>query len=65
MYKLGTGIGTGTLEPLIWEILFNPTIKSKVNKIILIGTAGKLPLSSKKLGDVYIINQASQRSYSS
>ncbi|RUT00781.1 hypothetical protein DSM106972_071900 [Dulcicalothrix desertica PCC 7102] len=53
-----TGIGTGTLEPLIWEILFNPTIKSKVNKIILIGTAGKLPNSSKKLGDVYIIDQA-------
>lgn len=53
-----TAIGTGTLEPLIWEILFNPTIKSIVNKIILIGTAGKLPKSGKKLGDVYVIDNA-------
>ncbi len=49
-----TGIGTGCLEPLLWEI-FIPQI---IRKIILIGTAGKLPNSKAKTGKVYFIEKA-------
>ena len=49
-----TGIGTGCLEPLLWEI-FQPGV---IQKIVLVGTAGKMPNSSVVGGQVYLINEA-------
>ncbi len=49
-----TGIGTGCLEPLLWEI-FQPGI---INKIVLIGTAGRMPDSLAAPGQVYLVDQA-------
>lgn len=48
------GIGTGCLEPLLWEI----TRPGIVREIILIGTAGKMPLADIKLGQPHAITQA-------
>jgi len=48
------GIGTGTLEPLLWEIL-TPGI---VRKIILIGTAGCVRQEAPELGKAMPINAA-------
>lgn len=41
-----TGIGTGCLEPLLWELL-SPGV---VEDILLVGTAGRLPGSRVPLG---------------
>lgn len=41
-----TGIGTGCLEPLLWEI-FQPGV---IRDIMLIGTAGRLPACGKPVG---------------
>jgi purine-nucleoside phosphorylase len=48
-----TGIGGGCLEPLLWEIFSLATI----DKIILVGTAGKMPESSAT-GGVYLVEEA-------
>lgn len=49
-----TGIGTGCLEPLLYELL----AYSQVKEIVLIGTAGGLPGKNLKPGDIFIANQA-------
>jgi len=49
-----TGIGTGCLEPLLWEVLKTQIVK----KIIIIGTAGQFPNSKTHIGEVYVIDQA-------
>ena len=48
------GIGTGCLEPLIWE-LTRPGI---VRELVLIGTAGKMPNASVEVGQPYAVIQA-------
>ena len=52
-----TGIGTGCLEPLLFEILGG----QRVERIVLVGTAGATPLGQKTLvkGNSYIISTAS------
>ncbi len=48
------GIGTGSLEPLLHELL-----SFKIaTKLVLVGTAGRLSGSSLPLGDVFIIKEA-------
>lgn len=49
-----TGIGTGCLEPLLWELLA-PRV---VEEIILFGTAGRLPGSGVELGRAYAVAEA-------
>lgn len=49
-----TGIGTGCLEPLLWEIL----LPGVIDEIILIGTAGRLPGSRLPLGAASIVTEA-------
>ncbi len=49
-----TGIGTGSLEPLIYEM----AISQRVRRIILIGTAGIVGPSTDKAGQVYVIDEA-------
>ena len=49
-----TGIGTGCLEPLIFEI----TDKGLVEGIVLIGTAGYIGKDRSRLGKVYLLNKA-------
>lgn len=49
-----TGIGTGCLEPLLWEI-FQPGI---IKDIILIGTAGRLSNSKLPMGVAGCVNEA-------
>lgn len=49
-----SAIGTGCLEPLLYEML---SLK-KVTRIVLIGTAGALPGSRATLGEVYAIEAA-------
>ena len=49
-----TGIGTGCLEPLLFELL-EPNI---VQRIVLIGTAGAISTEKVNLGSAYFINQA-------
>ena len=48
------GIGTGTLEPLLWEIL-TPGI---VRKIVLIGTAGAVGADAPAMGGALPIGEA-------
>jgi len=49
-----TGIGTGSLEPALWEIL-QPGI---VKRIILMGTAGIMPGACVEIGQPYFIGRA-------
>ena len=49
-----SGIGTGCLEPLLWEI-FQPAI---IRQIVLVGTAGTLPGSSIAPGQAHLISHA-------
>lgn len=49
-----TGIGTGCLEPLIWELVES----GKVRRIVLIGTAGYIGTRRDRHGEVYLIDQA-------
>jgi len=49
-----TGIGTGTIEPLLWEI-FQPGV---IEQIVLVGTAGRMAESGAALGRAYIVDQA-------
>jgi len=49
-----TGIGTGCLEPLLWEVL-KPGL---VQQLVLIGTAGRHPGSQTALGQAYFIDRA-------
>jgi hypothetical protein len=49
-----TGIGTGCLEPLLWEIL-RPRV---IEQLILVGTAGRMPDATTEVGQVYIVDQA-------
>jgi hypothetical protein len=49
-----TGIGTGCLEPALWEIL-RPKI---VEQIILVGTAGVMPGAVVDQGKPYFIDRA-------
>jgi hypothetical protein len=52
-----TGIGTGCLEPLLWEILDRKTLNDSVpSRLVLIGTAGCLADSG--FGKVYLIEGA-------
>lgn len=51
---LWTGIGTGCLEPLLWEILRPAAIQ----QLILIGTAGRMPGGPAEVGQVYFVDQA-------
>jgi hypothetical protein len=49
-----TGMGTGCLEPLLWEILSPGVIK----KLLLVGSAGRLPNSRAPIGEARIITEA-------
>ena len=49
-----TGIGTGCIEPLLWE-LFAPGV---IERLILVGTAGRLPESPTAVGHAYLVNEA-------
>jgi len=49
-----SGIGTGCLEPLLFEIL-RPGI---VQKIVLIGTAGIMPGAKVEMGEACLIDEA-------
>src|SRR5262249_50031092 len=53
-----TGIGTGCLEPLLFEILREDLDGSRVSRIVLIGTAGLLPEATLELGRAHLINEA-------
>jgi purine-nucleoside phosphorylase len=48
------GIGIGTLEPLLWEILTVDVIR----KIVLIGTAGGVTEHAPRMGDACFITEA-------
>lgn len=48
------GIGTGALEPLLWEIL-RP---GEVERIVLVGTAGSMPGAAVEAGRPYLVEQA-------
>ena len=48
------GIGTGCLEPLLWEIL-RPRV---IEQLILVGTAGRMPDAITEVGLVYVVDQA-------
>jgi hypothetical protein len=49
-----TGIGTGCLEPLIWEMVESGLVK----RIVLIGTAGYIGKRKDRHGEVYLIHRA-------
>ncbi|HZK82920.1 MAG TPA: hypothetical protein VFC46_17690 [Humisphaera sp.] len=49
-----TGIGTGCLEPALWEIL-QPGI---VRRIVLVGTAGIMPGVRVEIGQPYVVDRA-------
>ncbi len=49
-----SGIGTGCVEPLLWEIM-RPRI---VDETVLIGTAGKMPAAAVEVGQPYVIADA-------
>jgi nucleoside phosphorylase len=49
-----SGIGTGCLEPLLYEVLR----VNVVRRIVLIGTAGSMPGSKAALGQAYAIDRA-------
>jgi uridine phosphorylase len=49
-----TGMGTGCIEPLIYELLSFGIAKS----LVLVGTAGCLPESAALRGEIYIIREA-------
>ena len=60
-----SGIGTGCLEPLLYEILAEPNQRSikqspKIRQIILVGSAGAFSHSPSdlNLGEAYLINKA-------
>jgi len=48
------GIGTGCVEPLLWEI----TGPGVVEEMVLIGTAGKMPSALLTVGQPYLISEA-------
>jgi len=48
------GMGTGTLEPLLWELLQC----EKIRRIILVGTSGLLAPSTNFLGRAFLITEA-------
>jgi hypothetical protein len=54
-----TGIGTGCIEPLLYELLC-PMPQAIVNRIVLVGTAGQLPHTkfADKQSDCYWISKA-------
>ncbi len=49
-----SGMGTGCVEPLIWELTRSPI----VTRIVLIGTAGKMPGATIPIGDPRWISDA-------
>lgn len=49
-----SGIGTGCLEPLLWELLGQQVVR----RIVLIGTAGRLRESNCRLGQPYLARPA-------
>ncbi len=49
-----SGIGTGCIEPLLWEIT-RPRI---LEEIVLLGTAGKMPAATVRIGQPYAIAAA-------
>jgi len=49
-----SGIGTGCLEPLLFEVLRAKVVR----KIILVGTAGAMPASKAALGEAYVVERA-------
>lgn len=49
-----SGIGTGCVEPLMWELLGTKVIE----EIMLIGTAGKMPGASIPIGQACAISEA-------
>ena len=54
-----TGIGTGCLEPLLWEILDGPTLGDQVaRRLVNFGTAGYLSADSSGFGKVFHIEAA-------
>ena len=50
-----SGVGTGCLEPLLYEVLR----ANVVRKIVLVGTAGAMPEGKAELGRAYNVNPAS------
>jgi Phosphorylase superfamily len=54
-----TGIGTGCLEPLLWEILDRNTLGDRVaRRLVAIGTAGFIGSDPSVLGQVFVIEAA-------
>jgi hypothetical protein len=53
-----TGIGTGCLEPLLFEVLRGDIDAVQVRRIVLVGTAGLLPHARLKIGGAYFITEA-------
>lgn len=51
---LWSGIGTGCLEPLLWEVLS----AGRVRRLVLIGTAGRLRESDLDIGIAYVVARA-------
>ena len=49
-----SGMGTGCVEPLIWEM----TRPKVVRELVLIGTAGKMPGAAAPLGEPHVIDRA-------
>jgi len=49
-----SGIGTGCLEPLLFEVLR----ANIVRKIVLVGTAGSMPGSQVAQGEAYLVDRA-------
>ncbi len=48
------GMGTGTLEPFLWEVLKC----EKVKRIVLVGTTGLLAPCTEALGNAFLITEA-------
>jgi hypothetical protein len=48
------GIGTGTLEPLLWELVQS----KRVDRIVLVGTAGLLRGANLEIGKAYVLSEA-------
>ena len=54
-----TGIGTGCLEPLLWEVMDAKTLKDKAaRRLVLFGTAGYLSDDKSGCGKVFLVDGA-------
>src|SRR5688500_13860870 len=48
------GMGTGCVEPLLWEVFQSNGIRA----VVLAGTAGRFPKSPTRVGGSYLISKA-------